>query len=105
MASDSFFLVGRTALVTGSTGGLGLAIATALAQRGCNIVLNGLESAEAVEEQRVKLAHSSGNDALYCRADLARETEVNRLIDTAIARFGALDVLVNNAVVRHFAAI
>jgi 3-hydroxybutyrate dehydrogenase len=68
-------------------------------------VLNGLEPPEAVEEQRAQLARCFGGEALYCRADLARETEVNRLIDMAFAKFGAVDVLVNNAVVRHFAGI
>ena len=98
-------LAGRTALVTGSTGGLGFAIATALAQSGCNIVLNGLEPPEQGDEQAARLARQSGAAARYCRADLAREDEVSRLIDAAIARFGGIDVLVNNAVVRHFAAI
>ncbi len=103
--TGAFSLAGRTALVTGSTGGLGFAIATALAQCGCNIVLNGLVSPEQGDEQSVQLARHSGTEILYCRADLARETEVNRLIEAALARFGSVDVLVNNAVVRHFAAI
>jgi 3-hydroxybutyrate dehydrogenase len=105
MSSAQTSLAGRTALVTGSTGGLGLAIATALAQSGCNLVLHGLESPEKGEEQSLRLARHSGADALYCRADLAREPEVDRLIGAALARFGGIDVLVNNAVVRHFAAI
>jgi 3-hydroxybutyrate dehydrogenase len=105
MPSEQFSLAGRTALVTGSTGGLGFAIAAALAQCGCNIVLNGLEPPKKVAELSVELARHSAAETLYCRADLARETEVNRLIDAALARFGTVDVLVNNAVVRHFATI
>ncbi|HET6196026.1 MAG TPA: oxidoreductase, partial [Acetobacteraceae bacterium] len=64
MPTEPLSLAGRTALVTGSTGGLGLAIATALAQCGCNIVLNGLEPPETVEEQRARLARCSGGEAL-----------------------------------------
>ena len=105
MSTSEHSLTGRTALITGSTGGLGLAIAAALAQSGCNIVLSGLEPPETGDAQAVQLARRAGVEALYCRADLAREAGVSELFDRALTRFGTIDVLVNNAVIRHFAPI
>jgi len=96
---------GRTALVTGSTAGLGFAIAQGLARSGCNIVLTGLATAAEIEAERGSLARETGVDVAYVRADLAEPDGVERLLEVVERTAGAVDILVNNAVVRHFARI
>ena len=98
-------LNGRTALVTGSTAGLGRAIAARLAGEGCNIVLSGFGAADEIEAQRRALEADHGVAALHHGADLARRADIEDLMATATDAFGAVDILVNNAVVRHFAPI
>lgn len=96
-------LQGRSALVTGSSAGIGHAIAAALAREGCTVLLHGLEDAPAApadsEDARVLQA------APYHRADLGDAAQVQLLMHTALERLGRIDVLVNNAVTRHFAPI
>jgi 3-hydroxybutyrate dehydrogenase len=94
----------RSALVTGSTGGLGLAVAEGLAAAGFNIVLHGLEAAAAMEPTTAALARH-GIRAVYCQADIADLGAVDRLMGFAADAFGGPDVVVNNAVVRHFAPV
>jgi 3-hydroxybutyrate dehydrogenase len=89
---------GRTALVTGSTDGLGLAMAEGLAAAGCDLVLHGLEAEAGMAARCRDLAGRHGVAVRYVRADLAEADGADRLIDAA----GVPDVLVNNAVVRHF---
>jgi len=91
----------KTALVTGSTGGLGLAIATRLAREGCDVMLHGLLSAAEAEAEREKLERTHGTQVRYMRADLASVEEISALI----AATGSVDVLVNSAVVRFFAPV
>ena len=98
-------LRGRTALVTGSTGGLGLGIAEALARTGCAVMMHGLEPDEAIDAQRVELEAECGAPVLYHRADLAERSAVESLVEATIAGLGKIDILVNNAVVRHFSPI
>jgi 3-hydroxybutyrate dehydrogenase len=98
-------LEGKTALITGSTAGLGFAIAQGLARSGCNIVLTGLSDAAEIEAERTALANRAGVDVAYVRADLAAPDGVERLLDAVGRKFDTVDVLVNNAVVRHFARI
>lgn len=98
-------LKGRTALVTGSTSGIGEGIAEALAEAGCNIVLNGFGEAAGIEAQRLGLAERAGVDVAYSGADMTRPEEIAAMIAEAEARFGALDVLVNNAGIQHVDAI
>ncbi|HEY2419422.1 MAG TPA: SDR family NAD(P)-dependent oxidoreductase [Steroidobacteraceae bacterium] len=98
-------LTGRRALITGSTGGLGAAMAQALAGAGADIMLTGLESLEQVEPQRLDMARSHGVRVEYHRADLQHAAEVQSLVTAAKARLGGVDILINNAVVRHFAPI
>ncbi len=98
-------LKGKTALVTGSTQGLGLAIAERLAAEGCNVMLNGFGAADAIEGNRRKIEKDHGVRALHHGADLADPKQIAALVEAAIAAFGGVDILVNNAVVRHFAPI
>ena len=95
----------RTALVTGSTGGLGLATAEALAQSGSSVVLHGLLNEAEGEQIARDLAGRHGVDAHYVAADLASPEGVARMVQVATERLGRIDILVNNAVVRHFAGV
>ncbi|MBL27513.1 MAG: beta-D-hydroxybutyrate dehydrogenase [Rhodospirillaceae bacterium] len=98
-------LAGKCALVTGSTGGLGAAIARRLAREGCNVVLNGFGDDAAIEALRSEIGEKSGVEVLYHPADLARPDDIAAMMTAAAERFGGVDVLVNNAVVRHFARV
>ncbi|MFO1128802.1 MAG: 3-hydroxybutyrate dehydrogenase [Rhodospirillales bacterium] len=94
-------LAGKIAIVTGSTSGIGLAIASALAAAGCRIVLNGRRPSEAGEA----LLTESGAHGLFVAADLGRPEEAQRLIDTVARTWGTAHILVNNAGVQHVAPI
>jgi len=96
---------GKTALVTGSTNGLGYAVVEGLARAGCNVMLNGLEPQAEVEAQLQALQREHGVQAGYQQADLATAAGVETLITAAKARLGGIDILVNNAVTRHFARV
>ncbi len=93
---------GRNAIVTGSTRGIGAAMAEALAAEGCHIMLNGFGDASAIEAQRQRLAAQYGVSVLYNGADLAVEAELDGLTKAAEDAFGGVDILVNNAVIRYF---
>jgi len=95
----------KTALITGSTSGIGRAIAEALAADGCNVVLNGFGDAAEIEALRASLAARSGVEVVHADADLARPDAVAGMMDDAIARFGGVDILVNNAGIQHTAAV
>ena len=99
------FLQGRVALLTGSSDGLGFAMAEGLAMAGCRVMLNGIEPAAAIEAKRAALEQRAGVPIAYCEVSVAQERGVRDLVEATMDRFGALDVLVNNAVVRHFAPI
>lgn len=92
-------------MVTGSTGGIGEAFAHAFAREGCNVVLNGLGEAAAIERLRCALAAEHGVEVVYEGADLARADQVAAMMASALDRFGTIDVLVNNAVTRHYAPV
>jgi 3-hydroxybutyrate dehydrogenase len=94
-------LEAKTALVTGSTSGIGKGIAEALAAEGCNIVLNGFGDADAIEAQRADLARAAGVEVAYSGADMTRPDQIAAMIAEAEGRFGAIDVLVNNAGIQH----
>ena len=94
----------RSALVTGSTSGIGLGIANELAARGMNIVLNGFGDVAEVEALRRRIAETHGVDALYDGADLSRQDQIETMMARA-ERFGGVDVLVNNAGIQHVAPV
>ncbi|MFS2049712.1 3-hydroxybutyrate dehydrogenase [Variovorax sp. Varisp41] len=94
-------LKGKTALVTGSTSGIGLAIATSLAQQGADIVLNGFGDAEAPKAQIAAL----GVRAEYHGADMSKPDQIEDMMKFAAARFGRVDILVNNAGIQHVAKV
>jgi 3-hydroxybutyrate dehydrogenase len=98
-------LAGRVAILTGSTGGLGFALAEGLAQAGCRIMLNGIESPNAVEAVRGGLEDRAGVTVAYHKANVGDPNDVEELVEATLERFGAVDILVNNAVVRHFSPI
>lgn len=98
-------LTGRTVLITGSTAGIGFAGARAFAAEGCNVVLNGIEGAEVLREKEAQLRDEYGVDVLASDADVGEAAAVERLVAEAEARFGAVDILVNNAVTRVFGPI
>jgi len=98
-------LKGKTALVTGSTSGIGLAIARALAQDGANLVINGFGNAADIEKERAGLEREFGIKAIYSPADMTRPAEIAEMIATAEKTFGSLDVLVNNAGIQYVANI
>lgn len=96
---------GRNALVTGSTRGIGAAVAAALAAEGCNIMLNGFGDAEEIEAARKGLADAHGVSVAYCSSDLSKEDEVDALTKATEDAFGGIDILINNAVIRYFHSI
>jgi 3-hydroxybutyrate dehydrogenase len=96
---------GKTALITGSSAGLGYAMAQSLARAGCNVVLNGLERPDVMNARCAGLAREHGVSAVYIAADLASPPAIERLIQQATAQSGSIDILINNAVVRHYARV
>lgn len=98
-------LEGKCALVTGSTQGLGYALAERLAAEGCNLVLNGFGDADEIESRRRKLEKNHDVRVLHHAADVGDPGQVADLVTTAQRNFGTVDILINNAVVRHFSPI
>ena len=98
-------LTGRTALVTGSTSGIGLAIARALAQAGAKVMLSGSRPAAEAEALRAALAEETGAEIGYTAADLTDGAGARGLVEATLAAFGQLDILVNNAGMQHVAAV
>ncbi|MEM6666692.1 MAG: SDR family NAD(P)-dependent oxidoreductase, partial [Pseudomonadota bacterium] len=95
----------KTAIITGSTSGIGLGIAEALAAEGHNIVMNGFGDAAEIEATREKLDVVSKGDVIYNGADMTKPDQIEALIRDAEDRFGAIDILVNNAGIQHVEAI
>ncbi|HET9717116.1 MAG TPA: 3-hydroxybutyrate dehydrogenase [Pseudolabrys sp.] len=98
-------LKNKTALVTGSTSGIGLAIARALAAEGANIMLNGFGDKGAIEKIRTGIENEFRVTARYSAADMSRPPEIAELVRETEKDFGRLDVLVNNAGIQHVANI
>ncbi len=98
-------LKGKTAVVTGSTSGIGLGIARALAQSGANVMLNGFGDAQAIEALRVELERESSSEIGYHGADMQQPDEIAALVDAAARRWGSVDILVNHAGIQHVAPL
>ena len=94
-------LKGKTALVTGSTSGIGLGIAKALAEQGANVVLNGFGDTVAPQAEMAAL----GVQVAYHGADMSKPSEIEDMMKFAAARFGRVDILVNNAGIQHVAKV
>jgi 3-hydroxybutyrate dehydrogenase len=98
-------LAAKTAVVTGSTSGIGLAIARALAAQGANVVLNGFGKAEDIEKDRAGIESEFGVKAHYSSADMTKGAEIAAMIAEAEAAFGSVDILVNNAGIQFVAPV
>jgi 3-hydroxybutyrate dehydrogenase len=105
VAKEIRMLKGKSALVTGSTSGIGEAIARALAKAGADVMLNGFGDAAAIEQQRAGMAKEYGVKVAYSGADMTKPAEIAAMVKAAEKEFGALDILVNNAGIQHVAKI
>ena len=98
-------LAGKRALVTGSTSGIGLAVAQALARAGARVMLHGSRPAAEAEALRAALAAETGTEPGYLSANLAEASAARGLVEATLEAFGGLDILVNNAGIQHVAAV
>jgi 3-hydroxybutyrate dehydrogenase len=98
-------LKGKTALVTGSTSGIGLGLALALARNGANVMLNGFGDVAAAKAEVSAVAAPHGGRVVYHGADMTKPAEIEAMVRACEAEFGAVDILVNNAGIQHVANI
>jgi 3-hydroxybutyrate dehydrogenase len=98
-------LKGKSAIVTGSTSGIGLGIASALAAEGCALMLNGFGDPGEIDKLRADLAAEHGVAVAYSPADVSKPAQIRELVAEAVRRFGSVDILVNNAGIQHVAKI
>lgn len=98
-------LGGKTALVTGSTSGIGLEIARTFAADGADVILNGFGDAEEIEATCAEIADAHGVEVIHSGADLSDAAQIEAMMAQADARFGGVDVLVNNAGIQHVARV
>jgi 3-hydroxybutyrate dehydrogenase len=98
-------LTGRSAIVTGSTSGIGLGIARAFAAAGMRVMLNGFGDAREIERTRAGLSDEFDVEVVYSAADMTTAADIARMVEEARAAFGAVDVLVNNAGIFHVEAV
>jgi 3-hydroxybutyrate dehydrogenase len=98
-------LKGKSALVTGSTSGIGLAIARVFAENGANVTINGFGDKDAIEKERSGIEKDFGVKALYSGADMSKGAEIADMVHTAEKTFGTLDILVNNAGIQFVSPI
>ena len=98
-------LHGRTAIVTGSTSGIGLGIAQAFAAASMNVMLNGFGEPAAIEKTRATLAETYGVGVAYSAADMSKPAEITAMVADTRKAFGVVDILVNNAGIQHVEAI
>ena len=98
-------LAGKNALITGSVRGLGLAAAHHFAAAGCNLVLSGFDGSRDIASLRREIEDRHGVRTIYDAADLRQHQEIERMVSAGIAAFNSIDIVVNNAVVRHTAPV
>src|SRR5215831_18005540 len=98
-------LKGKSAIVTGSTSGIGLGIARALAGQGSAVMLNGLGDAAEIERIRSRMEREHGVEVLYSSADMQRPADIQKMVEEAAQAFGGVDILVNNAGIQHVAPV
>jgi 3-hydroxybutyrate dehydrogenase len=98
-------LQGRNAVVTGSTSGIGLGIARALAAQGCNVLLNGFGDAAEIEKIRAGLAAEFKVKVVYSPADMSKPADIRAMIALAAKELGGVNILVNNAGIQHVAPV
>jgi 3-hydroxybutyrate dehydrogenase len=98
-------LQAKNAVVTGSTSGIGLAIARAFAKEGANVMINGLGDAAAIEAERAAIEKDFGVRSLYSPADMTKPDQIRAMVKEAEEKLGSTDILVNNAGVQHVAPI
>ncbi|TMJ57443.1 MAG: SDR family NAD(P)-dependent oxidoreductase, partial [Alphaproteobacteria bacterium] len=98
-------LRGKAAIVTGSTSGIGLGIATVLAAEGCHVMLNGFGDAGSIERLRADLAERHGVRTAYSTADMSKPADIRDLVAETAQQFGSVDILVNNAGIQHVAKL
>jgi 3-hydroxybutyrate dehydrogenase len=98
-------LKGKTAIVTGSTSGIGLGIARSLGAAGANVMLNGFGDAAQIEALRAGLAKEFGVKVGFCGADISKPAQIRAMVDQATKELGSVDILVNNAGIQHTAPV
>jgi len=98
-------LKGKSAIVTGSTSGIGLGIAAALAEAGANVVLNGLGDAQEIEANRARLSEKHGVEVRYDGADMSQPDRIAAMMQDATEAFGGVDIVVNNAGIQNVAPV
>src|SRR5579863_6575446 len=98
-------LPGKCALITGSTQGLGLATAKRFAAAGCNVVVHGLGDERKIDAMRGEIEQQHGVRTMFCGTNLTDVPQMERMMATILDTFGAIDILVNNAVVRYTAPV
>ena len=98
-------LKSKVAIVTGSTSGIGLGIARALAEADCDVMLNGFGEAATIERERANISKDFGVRATFNSADLAKPLEVQQMVEAATRELGKVDILVNNAGIQHTAPV
>src|SRR3954469_6544639 len=98
-------LAAKTAVVTGSTSGIGLAVARAFAKDGANVVINGFGPADAIEQERTNIEKDFGVKALYSGADMSKGDEIASMVAQMGAAMGGIDILVNNAGIQFVSPI
>lgn len=99
------FLKGKTALITGSTSGIGLGYARALAAEGANVMINGFGDQDAINAHVAELAKISGAAALYSSADMTKSDEIRAMVADCTSQLGAPDILINNAGIQHVSPV